>query len=93
MNYKQLCKQILQKDNAIRFAGVATVEENNAAEEYQEGLVPLLTREESELSIMQPVIRTSTRKTFESKLGKTIYSYTEYQKIKRASFVLYNQET
>lgn len=93
LNYKQLCQNILQKDNAIRFVGVVTVEGNIMAAEYRKGLTPLLTQKESELSIMQSVIKANIRTTLESKLGKTIYSFTEYQKIKRASFVMYNAES
>jgi hypothetical protein len=34
----------------------------------------------------------NTRKDFESKLGKPIYSFTIYQKIKRATITLENEE-
>lgn len=76
----------------IRFAGVATLEGEIAAAEYREGLKPLLTVHESELSIMHSLIRTNMRKTFEPKLGKTIYSFTEYENVKRATIVMYSQQ-
>jgi hypothetical protein len=34
----------------------------------------------------------NTRKDFESKLGKPIYSFTTYQKIKRVTITLENEE-
>ena len=41
---------------------------------------------------IQSVLRMNTRKDFESKLGKPIYSFTIYQKIKRVTITLENKE-
>ena len=41
---------------------------------------------------IQSVLRMNTRKDFESKLGKLIYSFTIYQKIKRVTITLENEE-
>ena len=41
---------------------------------------------------IQSVLRMNTRKDFESKLGKPIYSFTIYQKIKRVTITLENEE-
>nr|WP_228369162.1 hypothetical protein [Candidatus Nitrososphaera gargensis] len=48
----------------------------------------MLTREESELSIMQALIRMSTRRTLEAKLGRTLYSTTVYENVKRVTISL-----
>jgi hypothetical protein len=94
VNYISLCLNILELDNAIRFAGVASFDNGNIlAAEYKRGVTPLLSIKESELSIVQSLIRMGTRKTLEEKLGKTIYSLTVYQKIKRATIVMYNEST
>jgi hypothetical protein len=61
------------------------------AAEYREGVVPLLTRQESELSIMQSIMRMSIRRTLEGKIGKTVYATAAYQKVKRATIPLYNE--
>ena len=55
MNKKEeyLCKQILELDKTIRFAGIASIEGKLIAQEYREGLESLLTKEESELSVVQ----------------------------------------
>lgn len=39
---------------------------------------------------MQSLIRMSMRKTLEEKFGKTIYSVTVYEKLKRVTIVLFN---
>jgi hypothetical protein len=41
---------------------------------------------------IQSVLRMNTRKDFESKLGKPIYSFTLYQKLKRVTVNLENKE-
>jgi hypothetical protein len=63
--------------------------------EYRKGLVPLLTESESTLSTIESVIRMNTRigeKDIELKLGKPIYSFTLYEKIKRVTFLLDDQD-
>ena len=60
---------------------------------YREGTTPLLTREESELSIMQSVIRMSIRRTLENKLGRISYAVAVYQKVTRATISLIDKGT
>jgi hypothetical protein len=88
VNKKDLCKQILELDRTIRFAAMASVEGKLIAEEYREGLESLLTKEESELSVMQSIIRMGTRRVLEEKVGKTIYAFALYEKVKRATLPL-----
>jgi hypothetical protein len=85
---EDICKQILGLDKAIRFAGIASIEGKLIAQEYREGLESLLTKEESELSVMQSIIRMGTRKVLEEKIGKTIYAFALYEKVKRATMPL-----
>jgi hypothetical protein len=59
------------------------------AEAYREGLVPLLTKQETELSALQAIVKMATRESLEEKkLGKTIYAFALYEKIKRATIPL-----
>ncbi len=83
-----LCKKILSIDKGIRFAGVTDKSGQMVAYEYRKGLTPLLTRQESEQSAVQSIIRMSTRKTLENKLGNTIYAMAVYEKVKRISIPL-----
>ena len=85
---RNLCKQILQLDKTIRFVGIASIEGKLIAQEYREGVQSFLTKEESELSVLQSIIRTGTRKVLEEKVGKTIYAFALYEKVKRASMPL-----
>jgi hypothetical protein len=41
---------------------------------------------------IESVLRMNTRKDFESKLGKPIYSFTLYGKVKRATITLESEE-
>jgi hypothetical protein len=81
---------MISLDSAIRFVGVASMQGSILAAKYRTGLQPLLTTEESELSIMHSVIRMSMRKTQEKQLGKPIYAFALYQKVKRATIVAYD---
>jgi hypothetical protein len=62
------------------------------ATEYKKDVTPLLTREESELSVIQSIIRMSTRSTIEHKLGKILYPSTVYERVTRATMYLFNDE-
>ena len=59
---------------------------------YGSGLTPLLTPKEIEMYAIQSVLRMNTRKDYEPKLGKPIYSFTLYQKLKRVTVTLENKE-
>ena len=83
-----VCKKIIGLDDSIRFAGIPNKFGKQIVVEYREGLEPFLTDSESELYAIETVIRMNTRKDFESKLGKPIYSFTLYEKLKRATIPL-----
>ena len=87
-----LCSRILESDRTIRFVGISNKMGNQIISRYRSGLVPLLTPKEIEMYAMQSVLRMNTRKDYESKLGKPIYSFTLYQKIKRVTVTLENRE-
>lgn len=78
-------------DKNIRFAGIASLEGKILASKYRSDIQPLLTLQESELSVMQSLMRMSMRKTLEGKLGKTVYATAVYQKVKRSTISLFNE--
>ena len=92
MDMHNLCKQIIELDSTIRFAGIPNKFGKQIVVEYRKGLTPLLTESESELYAIESVIRMNTRKDYESKLGKPIYSFTLYEKIKRTTISLDNKD-
>jgi hypothetical protein len=87
-----LCKKIIELDSAIRFAGIPNKFGKQIVVEYRKDLVPLLTESESELYAIESVMRMNARKDYESKLGKPIYSFTLYEKIKRTTISLDNKD-
>jgi len=92
LDLHSFCNRILESDNTIRFVGIPNKMGKQIVSKYRAGLVPLLTPWEIENLAMKSVLRMNTRKDFESKLGKPIYSFTIYQKIKRVTITLENEE-
>jgi hypothetical protein len=89
---RDLCNRILESDRNIRFVGISDKMGNQIVSIYRAGLTPLLTPTEIEMYGLQSVLRMSTRKDYEVKLGKPIYSFTLYQKIKRVTITLESEE-
>jgi hypothetical protein len=81
---------MLRIDRGIRFVGVADSEGMLIGYAYRKDIVPLLTPKETEISVLQSFIRMGTRATLEQKLGDTVYSFTMYRKVKRATIPIRN---
>ena len=81
--FEDVCQSIIDLDKTIRFAGIANIQRTIISAKYRAGLVPLLTQEETIESVEHSILRMSTRRLMEAKLGKTIYSITLYEKVKR----------
>lgn len=82
------CNSILSLDGGIRFAGIANREAHLIEAVYRKDVTPLLTRQETEMSILQSLIRMGTRGRLEAKIGKTIYAFARYEKVKRVTIPL-----
>ena len=87
-----LCSRIIESDISIRFVGISNKMGNQIISRYRAGLTPLLTPKEIEMYAIQSVLRINTNRDYQSKLGKPIYSFTLYQKLKRVTVTLENQE-
>ena len=87
-----LCSKIIESDKTIRFVGISNKMGNQLISRYRKGLTPLLTPSEIEIYAMQTVLRMNTRKDFELKLGKPIYSFTLYEKLERVTIPLESRE-
>ena len=85
---EKICNEILKLDSSIRFAGIANKMGKLVAAKFNRGVQVLLTREEIEANIIKAVLRMKTREEDEQKLGKTIYTFAFYEKVKRASIAL-----
>jgi hypothetical protein len=82
--FEDVCQNIIDLDKTIRFAGIANMRRTIVSAKYRPGLVPLLTQQETIESVEQSVLRMSTRRLMEAKLGKILYSIIFYEKVKRA---------
>ena len=89
---KDLCRQILAEDCCIRFIGISNKFGRQIVGEYRKGLIPLLTECQSDLCTIESIIRMNTRIDLQSQMGKPIYSFTMYEKIKRATISLENKD-
>ncbi|HEU4984968.1 MAG TPA: hypothetical protein VFT58_04960 [Nitrososphaera sp.] len=91
--YGALCNKVLEADQYVRFAGVADRLGRLVASQYRRNVKPLLTKEESELSITQSILRMGTRSTLEDKLGQTVYAFALYERVKRATIPIRDPES
>ena len=84
-NLNNLCKEILQLDNSIRFVGIANNLGSLVATAYRNGLIPLMDKQETSHYAIQTVLRAATREDFESKIGRLEYSIGKYERLIRAT--------
>ncbi len=85
---EKVCNEILQLDKSIRFAAIANKMGKIIAAKFNRGVTGLLTTEEIEANIIKAVLRMKTREDYEEKLGRSIYTFALYEKVKRASISL-----
>jgi len=88
MDYNALCKQILNFDQKIRFAGVCDETGEIKYGGQREGTTNLLSPGESQKSMLQAMGRWGLRDSLAPKIGKGKYAMAEYEKIKRITFPL-----
>jgi hypothetical protein len=84
-NLSDICKQIQQLDNSIRFVGIANNLGRLIATAYRNSLTPLMNEQETSHYAIQAVLRAATREDFESKIGRLEYSIGKYERLIRAT--------
>lgn len=87
-NEENICNEILELDSSIRFAAIANKMGKLVASKSNPRVQVLLTKDEIEANIIKAVLRMKTREDYEEKLGRTIYTFALYEKVKRASIAL-----
>ena len=91
MDYdKNSCKEILEQDVNIRFAGVCDHTGKFDMADNVQGVNNLLSSEETKRSNLQALARWSLRNSLAPKIGNGRYAMAEYEKIKRITFPLEN---
>jgi hypothetical protein len=88
MDYNELCKYILGLDTKVRFAGVCDETGEIRFGGQREGIKNLLTPEETKISNIQAMAEWALRNSLATKVGRGKYAMTEYEKIKRITFLL-----
>ena len=90
MDYDRLCKDILDVDPNIRYAAVCDDSGELKYGGHREGIVNLLSTEETKKSNLQALARWGLRNSLAPKIGKGIYAMAEYEKLKRITIPLEN---
>jgi hypothetical protein len=90
MDYGRLCKEILDLDPKIRYAGVCDDTGETKFGGQREGVENLLSSKETKRSNLQALARWALRNTLSSKVGKGRYAMAEYEKVKRITIPLEN---
>ena len=86
--YGSLCKEILNLDPKIRFAGICDDTGEIKYGGQREGVKNLLSPEETKKSNLQALARWGLRNALAPKVGKGRYAMAEYEKIKRITIPL-----
>jgi hypothetical protein len=88
MDYSKLCKDIFDSDPKVRFAGVCddSGEIKYGGQRY--GIQNILSPEETRKSNLQALARWGLRNALAPKVGKGRYAMAEYEKIKRITIPL-----
>jgi hypothetical protein len=90
MDYDNLCKEILEQDVNIRFAGVCDDTGQIRYGGQRQGVNNLLSSEETKRSNLQALARWALRNSLAPKIGKGKYAVAEYEKLKRITVPLEN---
>ena len=85
---QELCERIYSTNQGVRFAGVITKMGRLVAGGMRPDLESLEDKEGSSKLYVQFALMSEMRKDFDDIFGKAIYSFTEREKIKLASFPL-----
>ena len=88
MDYGKLCKEILDLDQKIRYAGVCDDTGETKFGGQRDGIENLLSSEETKRSNLQALARWALRNTLSPKVGKGRYAMAEYEKVKRITIPL-----
>ena len=88
MDYDKICKDVLDLDPKIRFAGICDDTGEIKYGGMREGITSHLSPEETQKSIQLAIGRWGLRDALTPKTGKGKYAMAEYEKMKRATIPL-----
>jgi hypothetical protein len=88
MDYSILCKEILDLNPKVRFAGICDDSGEIKYGGQREGIKNLLSPDETKRSNIQALARWGLRNVLAVRIGKGKYAMAEYEKIKRITVPL-----
>ncbi len=91
--FNKFCKQVVDLDNAIRFAGIADEDGKLQSIAERPGLNPLLSPEERVQYAITAATRQFTRLRWEYMLGKIQYASSKYEKLMRATIPITDENS
>ena len=83
---EKLCDRIFAADRNIRFAGIIDKMGTLVAGGMRKGLKPLEPREDRRKLYIEYALRNAMRSEFDTEYGRVVYSMSEREKIKIATF-------
>jgi hypothetical protein len=86
--FEQLCDNIFELSSNIRFVGIINGMGDLVAGGMREGVQSMEDRENSSKLYLEFLLRSEMRKDQDAEFGKTVYSFSEREKIKFAVFPL-----
>ena len=89
---QKTCQEILEFDTSIRFVGISQSTGKFLAGAFNSNVEYLVDKEEYKMSLHYAHQRWDTRKTLAHKIGKPLYAFAEYEKIKQIGFPLNNTD-
>ena len=92
MDYKRIYDDIMNTDPKIRLVTICDSNGKIMHSEHREGVENLLSPEESKKSLELAVNSWKTRNTLAPKIGKGKYVLAEYEKIKRITMPLGDEQ-
>ena len=90
--FEKICKDVFALSSAIRSAIVIDKMGRVVAGGMREGVRSMEEKSDSHKLHVQFALRSAMREDFDEQFGKTIYSFSERERIKLASFPLDNQQ-
>jgi hypothetical protein len=91
--HNTLCDKVFELTPLIRFAGIIDKMGNLIAGGMRPGIEPMENADDSQKLFVEFALIGEMRKDFDNAFGKAIYSFTEREKIKLASFPLDDKYT
>ena len=89
---QKTCQEILDFDSKIRFVGISQSNGKCLAGAFNTNVEYLVDKEEYKMSLHYAHQRWETRKTLAHKIGKPLYAFAEYEKIKQIGIPLNNSD-